>query len=213
VLASGITTGLVPTNSQLLSMLAINPAAPANVLDTTETSDQLAWSFNSASEAFNYLATGETLTLTYTIRATDSSSATVDQAITISITGTNDAPEITASPEIQQTLNLALTTSNHIYSFGSPENGSAEFGVTAQAPAGGFANAAAMAAAFQAHANYNNLPYTISPNSAGTQLVLTFKSGGNYGERWFERWGDGGITMTTLQDGQSNTAALAETDT
>ena len=213
VTASGITTGLGSSNTQLLAMLSLTPAATTNILTNTEVVDQLAWAFNSGSEAFNHLAAGEVLTLTYAIRATDSASATADSTITVTITGTNDTPSISAKREIQQTLNLALTTSNHIYSFGSPENGTSEYGVAVQAPAGGFANAAAMAAAFQAHPNYNNLPYTISVNSAGTQLVLTFKADGNYGQRWFERWGDAGIGMTTLQDGQKGSASLSETNT
>ena len=52
------------------------------------------WTFNSGPQAFDFLATGETLELTYTIRATDSdaSHAFDDQTVVITITGTNDAP-------------------------------------------------------------------------------------------------------------------------
>ena len=71
VAATGTTTGLLSTNAQLLAMLTISPAAPTNILDSTETTDQLSWSFSSGSEAFNYLAAGEQLSLTYTLRATD----------------------------------------------------------------------------------------------------------------------------------------------
>ena len=46
----------------------VNPTA---ILDGTETSDTLTWDFNSGSETFDYLATGETLILTYTVTATD----------------------------------------------------------------------------------------------------------------------------------------------
>src|SRR5690606_15093821 len=49
------------------------------------------------SEAFNFLADGQTLTLTYTVRATDDSPSAAhdDQTVTVTITGTNDAPVIT----------------------------------------------------------------------------------------------------------------------
>ena len=35
-------------------------------------SNNLTWTFNSGSEAFNYLEMGQTLTLTYTVQSTDS---------------------------------------------------------------------------------------------------------------------------------------------
>ena len=61
----------------------------------TPASSNLAWTFSSTPEAFDYLDDGETLTLTYTVRATDDSTAFDDQTVTITITGTNDAPVIT----------------------------------------------------------------------------------------------------------------------
>ena len=51
---------------------------PASTLSSAEVVDQLTWSFNSGSESFDYLATGETLTLTYTVRVTDNNNATDD---------------------------------------------------------------------------------------------------------------------------------------
>jgi VCBS repeat-containing protein len=94
VVASGTTTGLGSNNAALLSMLS----STANVLDNTETSDKLIWDFNSGSEAFNYLASGEVLTLTYTIEVEDSQGAIDTQVVTITITGTADAPVITGGP-------------------------------------------------------------------------------------------------------------------
>ena len=71
---------------------------------------------HSGSEAFDYLDDGETLTLTYTVRATDDSAAFDDQTVMITITGTNDGPVITvgARDSAAETLaetNAALTTS------------------------------------------------------------------------------------------------------
>ncbi len=92
VSATGTTTGLLSNNAALLSMLSVN----ANVINNTSTTGTITWAFNSGSEAFNYLAAGETLTLTYTITATDSQGATDTQLVTITITGTNDAPQASA---------------------------------------------------------------------------------------------------------------------
>ncbi len=91
VTATGTTTGLLSNNAALLNMLSIN----SNVIGNTTETGTITWAFNSASEAFNYLAAGETLTLTYTITATDSQNASDTQQVTITITGTNDAPIVT----------------------------------------------------------------------------------------------------------------------
>ncbi len=91
VIASGTTTGLASDNAALLAMLT----STANVIDGTETIDQLTWNFNSATETFDYLAAGESLILTYTITVTDGQGATGTQDVVITVNGTNDAPVIT----------------------------------------------------------------------------------------------------------------------
>ncbi|MCW3797623.1 VCBS domain-containing protein, partial [Sphingomonas sp. BN140010] len=58
------------------------------------TTGSLCWNFNSGSQAFDYLAAGETLVLTYTLTGTDKSGATDTQTITVTITGTNDGATI-----------------------------------------------------------------------------------------------------------------------
>ena len=57
-------------------------------LDATETSEALAWSFNSAGEAFDYLEAGQSLVLTYTVEVDD---GTVDDGAVVAfqaVTGT-----------------------------------------------------------------------------------------------------------------------------
>jgi VCBS repeat-containing protein len=95
VVASGTTIGLGADNSTLLAMFT----STVNVIDATELTDRLTWNFHSGSEAFDYLATGESLILTYTIEVTDSQGATDSQMVTITIHGTNDAPVITGGPD------------------------------------------------------------------------------------------------------------------
>ena len=82
------------SDADLLSYFQVTPGA----LDTTTTtSGQLTWNFNSGSQAFDFLAVGETLTLHYTIRPDDGHNPPPigDGVVTIHITGTNDAPVIT----------------------------------------------------------------------------------------------------------------------
>ena len=59
------------------------------------------WSFDSGAEAFDYLAAGETLILEYTVKATDDNGtpASDTETVTITITGTNDAPVIPDGPD------------------------------------------------------------------------------------------------------------------
>jgi VCBS repeat-containing protein len=101
----------VPLNATLLGMLTVTPGA----LDAdTGTTSNLTWTFDSGAEAFDFLAEGETLELTYTIEVEDEEGATVTQDVVITITGANDAPVITvgvdddASADIDET-NAALT--------------------------------------------------------------------------------------------------------
>lgn len=86
VSASGTTTGLLSNNAALLAMLSVN----TNVIDGTSETGSMTWEFDSAGESFDYLASGEWLTLTYTISVIDSQNATDTRAVTITMTGTND---------------------------------------------------------------------------------------------------------------------------
>ena len=88
----GPTGGL--SDADLLSYFHVT----SGPLDTSSTtSGQLTWTFNSGTQAFDFLAVGETLTLHYTIRPDDGHGPSFvgDGVVTIHITGTNDAPEIT----------------------------------------------------------------------------------------------------------------------
>ena len=81
-------------NDALKAFLTVTPTA---ILNNTENSATLTWDFNSGSEAFNFLAKDETLILTYTVRATDDNGTPLSdtETVTVTITGTNDAPTLT----------------------------------------------------------------------------------------------------------------------
>jgi Ca2+-binding RTX toxin-like protein len=72
----------------VLGMLAVSPSSIAADPGST---NNLTWSFDSGSQAFDFLSEGQTLTLTYTIKATDDHSSSDTQTVAITITGTNDA--------------------------------------------------------------------------------------------------------------------------
>lgn len=103
VSASGNTAGL-SGNAALLAMLSLGPVSePAN-----GNSGSVSWSFSTADSAFDYLAVGETVTLTYAVKLANSSGST-DQDVTVTITGSNDAPTIVAGSS-GTSSSLAITT-------------------------------------------------------------------------------------------------------
>ncbi|WP_315856103.1 VCBS domain-containing protein, partial [Synechococcus lacustris] len=131
VVRSGSSTGISAlSDAVLLAMFSISPAEPSAVVANDQTTGTLTWTFNSGSQTFDYLATGEQLTLTYTVRVTDSAGATADQPVTVSITGSNDPVSSTGS--------LLITTANEL---GSSPAGGGQPGVSATGESGAlFAN-------------------------------------------------------------------------
>lgn len=69
-------------------MLTAAPNASSN--------GNVTWTFNPAGEQFDALAVGETLILNYLITVTDNDGLTATETVSITITGTNDAPFIVA---------------------------------------------------------------------------------------------------------------------
>ena len=101
---SGTTGGL--TSAAVLGMLSVSPASiAANPGDA----NNLNWSFNSTPQAFNFLAAGESLTLTYTVKADDGHGGFDNQTVTVTVTGTEDAPDITVGAGDSAAVLLAKT--------------------------------------------------------------------------------------------------------
>ena len=119
VSASGVITGMNLSNQQLLSMLNVSGS-----IDNVSTTSALNWSFDSGSEAFNYLAKGESLVLTYTVQALDDSGINTSldtHDVVITITGTNDQPVASNSSfrisEDTSSFQQDLTKRNHELDF------------------------------------------------------------------------------------------------
>ncbi len=87
---TGSTTGLaLPDGTGLADLLTF-------VIDSPDEEGTVNWTFAAPDAAFDYLDDGETLTLTYTVALSDGEGGSVDQTITITVTGSNDAPTATA---------------------------------------------------------------------------------------------------------------------
>ena len=62
---------------------------------TGDGTGQVSWSFTVDNAALQFLAAGQILTQTYNVTINDGHGGTVSQAVTVTITGTNDSPTIT----------------------------------------------------------------------------------------------------------------------
>ena len=93
------------TNAQLLTMLSLT-ANNANAANGAQGS--LGWIFNSAGQAFDNLAAGQTLVLTYTLTGDDGHGGTDTQNVTVTVTGTNDGP-VAVADTAAGTENQVLT--------------------------------------------------------------------------------------------------------
>ncbi|WP_210183172.1 VCBS domain-containing protein, partial [Bradyrhizobium lablabi] len=58
------------------------------------------WSYSVADGAFDFLADGEILTLTYTATVDDGHGGVVTKPLTVTVTGSNDTAEITSDPQV-----------------------------------------------------------------------------------------------------------------
>ncbi|MGY3574361.1 VCBS repeat-containing protein [Bradyrhizobium sp. USDA 4504] len=79
---------------------ALTTASSLTVTETDSTgsgSGSVSFSYSAIDQTFDFLAQGETLTVTYNLTVTDNHGASSTKPITITITGTNDAPVVTAA--------------------------------------------------------------------------------------------------------------------
>jgi VCBS repeat-containing protein len=90
VQTGGDSDGLSLCQQELLELLTTT----LNQTGVTGTLGSIDWNFAAPDDAFEYLAEGEELTLTYTLTLTDDEGASTLQTVTVTITGTNDAPVI-----------------------------------------------------------------------------------------------------------------------
>ncbi|WP_424631381.1 VCBS domain-containing protein [Bradyrhizobium sp. SYSU BS000235] len=96
-----IVTGVVPPGTpsgELTSGALYGLLSPGTVTKLSGKSVGTAeFNFNAKPGVFDYLAAGEVVTLVYTIAVTDAAHASDTQTVTITVTGTNDAPTITSA--------------------------------------------------------------------------------------------------------------------
>jgi VCBS repeat-containing protein len=97
VSASGNTSGLLLSNSQLVSFFDIN-----NVVKTSGSSTgTINTTFSAPDLVFDYLSAGEHLDLTYTVKLDDQAGGISTQTVVVTVIGTNDKPIYLSGPEFE----------------------------------------------------------------------------------------------------------------
>ena len=91
--AANGTTPLTLTPAQQTALAIALTLTPSQA---NANNGSVTWSYDLADNQFDFLAVGETLVLTYTATVNDGHGGVVSTPITVTVTGTNDAPAITA---------------------------------------------------------------------------------------------------------------------
>ena len=193
--------GVMPlTNAQLLAMFSVSGGDPSSAGQGV--ANGIGWNFNSGSQAFNFLPAGQTLTLTYNVRATDSSGAannTDNQPVTITITGTNDGVVANADTRtIAENANAAGRSGNvltndildpdlgqptTVTSFSLDHNGDGI--ATSFAPGASVTVTSASGGTLGVFTMASNGAYSFTPQSAnysGPVPVITYTAGSTGGD-------------------------------
>jgi VCBS repeat-containing protein len=92
VVASGVTTGLA-ANATVKAWLAKGTLIEPNGV----TLGSAPWAFTAPDKSFDYLAVGETVTLSYVMTLADNAGGSSPQTIAVTVTGTNDGPVLTTT--------------------------------------------------------------------------------------------------------------------
>ena len=105
VVAGGVTTGLPATSTMLGWLHAGAVTAPVGTKPGSAP-----WTFSAADRSFDYLSAGQVATLTYTLTLADNHGGSTNQTVTVTVTGTNDAPGVAIGGMLSATLPNRLPT-------------------------------------------------------------------------------------------------------
>ena len=169
VTATGRTIA-VPNTAALLGFLHLNGVTKA--VGTTQ--GVITETFTAPANAFDYLAAGESVNLIYQIRVSDADGASRTTTLTVTVTGTNDAPTITGATTPASTSGDlsedGVLTASGVITFRDVDLSNTHTAVapltggTISAPLPGFTPATSSLGSLSVHVNEN----TTDANNIGT---------------------------------------------
>src|SRR5262249_8817326 len=87
------------TAAQLAALTAASTLTLSETDSTGSGAGSIGFNYSAADKTFDFLAANETLTVIYNVTVTDNNGASSTQPVTITVTGSNDAPVITSTAE------------------------------------------------------------------------------------------------------------------
>jgi VCBS repeat-containing protein len=90
------------TSAQMAAVAALETALSLAPSPANTNAGSVFWSYQTPDKSLDFLAKGETLTLNYTAAADDHEGGTASTPLSVTITGTNDAPVFTAGSTVTQ---------------------------------------------------------------------------------------------------------------
>jgi VCBS repeat-containing protein len=87
------------TAGQLAAISAVDGPLTVQQAPGNTNNGSASWSYGASDDAFDFLADGEILTLTYTATVDDGHGGVLTKPITVTVTGSNDTTEITGEPQ------------------------------------------------------------------------------------------------------------------
>src|SRR5439155_774452 len=98
------------TAAQQAALTAASTLTLSESDSTGSGSGSVGFTFSAADSAFDFLAAGQTLTVTYNVTVTDNNGVSSTQPVTITVTGTNDAPVLAPDVSGPHTILEAFNT-------------------------------------------------------------------------------------------------------
>ena len=118
-----VTASLTP--EQKADIAAVEASLALRPASTNGNNGSVGWSYDVVDSKLDFLAAGETLTLTYTATVSEGPNNSVTAPITVTITGTNDAPTIATTngsiTELPGTGNSAIDHATGTIVFADPD--------------------------------------------------------------------------------------------
>ncbi|MFD2366156.1 VCBS domain-containing protein [Pseudoduganella sp. GCM10020061] len=87
------TASFTSSNSTALGVFALDPVSES----ATTANGSIAWHYTLTNSAAQYLAAGQSVVESFTVAVKDATGSTASQVVTVTVTGTNDAPTVTSA--------------------------------------------------------------------------------------------------------------------
>ncbi|WP_223547101.1 VCBS domain-containing protein [Pseudomonas sp. A-B-19] len=155
-------------NATHLGTFVLSPVSEA----ANAANGSVQWTYNLSNVAAQYLAQGQTVTETYLVTVSDGHGSSVTQNVTITITGTNDAPTVTAAEiESGALTEDGTTVASGSFAFGDVDLADHAHVASVSAPAGALGTLVASVSDESTGDAAGSVDWTYTLNNSATQYL------------------------------------------